>query len=62
MTFNISNLSSKYPYFNRAYILSVKTQSHTTVHASVAHHTQDGYEHGREGKKPMLGASKEASK
>ena len=30
---------------------------HNCLHTT--HHTQDGYEHGREGKKPMLGASKE---
>ena len=32
MTFKACNLSSKQPYFNRAYVVSVKTQSHTTVY------------------------------
>ena len=30
MSFKVCNLGSKYPYFNRAYIVSVKTQLHTS--------------------------------
>ena len=31
VTFKVCNLGSKYSYFNRAYVVSVKTQLHTTV-------------------------------
>ena len=31
MIFKVFNYSSKYPYINRAYVVSAKTQLHTTV-------------------------------
>ena len=31
ITFNVFNCGSKYPYFNKAYVVTVKTQSHITV-------------------------------
>ena len=34
MSFKLCNLGSKKPYFNRAYVVSVKTQLHTTVAAA----------------------------
>ena len=33
MSFKVCNHGSKYPYFNRAYVVSVKIQSHITVKA-----------------------------
>ena len=33
MTFKVCNLRSKYPYFNRTYVVSEKTYLHTTVNA-----------------------------
>ena len=32
MNFKVCNLGLRHPYFNRAYEVSVKTQSHTTVY------------------------------